>query len=377
MGLKLIDRPSCVLTGQCDLEVVTMFADFPVHMGCTDQDAADDLRVDMCWKQSAGSGGLQLDPVVPLEVVYQGAHNAAIGATWQTHHREFAAFLAEASPTCVTELGGADGFLAHTVLDAIPTVTWTIIDPNPTAPPHPRLEIHVGLFEPGSELPDGTDVVVHSHFLEHVYEPRRLLESITECVSPGTRTVFSVPSMLEQLGNGYANALNFEHTVFLRHEYVVWLLEVCGFEVLRTEFFRDHSVFVDARVTGRPGDAELPDFRTQNRGLLLAFADGMREDARALAARADRFPGEVYVFGAHVFAQYLFAAGLPEERVMCLLDNNPAKQGKRLYGTGLEVAAPDCLAGVANASVILRAAHYNDEIRRQILDEINADVDFW
>jgi SAM-dependent methyltransferase len=374
----LLDRPRCVLTGAADLEPVCELKRFPVHMGCVDQAPADDLFADMRWMQSASSGSLQLDPLVPLELVYLGAHNATIGGTWHAHHEAFARFLRAAEPRAVLEFGGADGYLATTVAETVPGLDWTIIDPNPTVEERPGLRVRRGLVEPGLALPDDVDVIVHSHFIEHVYEPRLLLASIVEGARPGTRMIFSAPSMLDQLRQGYANALNFEHTVFLRHEYVAYLLEATGFELLRTERFRDHSIFFDAVVRGAPDVApEIPDVAAENRKLLTAFVDSMAADARDLAARAQAWPGPVYLFGAHVFAQFLLNAGLPEAGLAGVLDNNPAKHGRRLYGTGLLVDPPSVLAGGRDIAVILRAAHYNEEIRRQIHTEINGDVEFW
>ena len=373
-----IERSHCVLTGAHDLQTIRTLPRFPVHMGCVSDPAEADLFAPMTWTQSSSSGSLQLNPLVPLELVYLGAHNATIGETWRTHHREFATFLHASGPKRVLEFGGADGFLASIVREQMTDVAWTIIDPNPTVDDD-SITIVRGLVEPGMSIPDDVDTIVHSHFLEHVYEPRALLEWIATAARVGTRMVFSLPSMLQQLQHGYANALNFEHTVFLRHEYAKWLLETTGFELVRTREFRDHSIFFECVVvdSGRRSVAPLPSLGAENRALLEAFLDGMTADVRDLTARIDSWPGDVFLFGAHVFAQFLLAAGLPESRISGLLDNNPAKAGRRLYGSNLVVSPPSVLAGRRDTAVILRAAHYNDEIRRQIKEEINGDIEFW
>lgn len=374
----LINRPCCVLTGAADLHVVHSVPQFPVHMGCVTTPPEDDLFAPMTWMQSASSGSLQLNPLVPLEWVYLGAHNAAIGETWRTHHREFGKFLGDAPTKRVLEFGGADGFLAAVVREQLPDVQWTIVDPNPTVA-DPSIAVVRGLVEPGMSIPNGVDTIVHSHFFEHVYEPRSLLEGIAGTATPGTRMVFSLPSMLDQLRNGYANALNFEHTVFLRHEYTKWLLEATGFEVTRTQPYRDHSIFFDCRVDGpqRESVPPPPDLGAENRVLLDAFFDNMAADVGELTSRMEAWHGDVYLFGAHVFAQYLLAAGLDEHHIAGVLDNNPAKAGRRLYGSNLVVSPPSVLSGRRDTAVILRAAHYNDEIRRQITEAINGDIAFW
>jgi len=85
----------------------------------------------------------------------------------------------------------------------------------------------------------------------------------------------------------------------------------------------------------------------------------------------------VYLFGAHIFAQSLIAFGLDTSRIVCLLDNDPNKQGKRLYGTSLFVNSPKVLKEVDRPVVILKAGVYNNEIKEDILSNINSSVIFW
>ena len=84
----------------------------------------------------------------------------------------------------------------------------------------------------------------------------------------------------------------------------------------------------------------------------------------------------IYIFGAHVFSQYLIGFGLITDRIICLLDNDINKHGKRLYGTNLMVQSPNILAEDNCPVVILKAGVYNDEIRDDILSNINPEVLF-
>jgi hypothetical protein len=77
-----------------------------------------------------------------------------------------------------------------------------------------------------------------------------------------------------------------------------------------------------------------------------------------------------------VFAQYLLAMGLNAEKIVCLLDNDTKKQGKRLYGTNLNVLSPRVLSDVDRPIVILKAGVYSEEIKSDILDNINKSTMF-
>jgi hypothetical protein len=73
----------------------------------------------------------------------------------------------------------------------------------------------------------------------------------------------------------------------------------------------------------------------------------------------------------------LIAFGLDTRRIICLLDNDPRKQGKRLYGTDLAVQSPEVLRGEDTPIVILKAGVYNQEIQNAILQQINGHTLFW
>ena len=85
---------------------------------------------------------------------------------------------------------------------------------------------------------------------------------------------------------------------------------------------------------------------------------------------------KVFLFGAHVFTQYLISFGLKTDNINCILDNDPNKHGKRLYGTDLKVATPKILADEITPVIILKAGAYNSEIKEDILDNINSTAIF-
>jgi hypothetical protein len=86
--------------------------------------------------------------------------------------------------------------------------------------------------------------------------------------------------------------------------------------------------------------------------------------------------GPIFLFGAHIFSQYLLSFGLDTSRVLCILDNSPLKQGQRLYGTDLKVHSPSILESYEKPTVILKAGLYNEEIKQDIVQNINKDVSF-
>lgn len=78
----------------------------------------------------------------------------------------------------------------------------------------------------------------------------------------------------------------------------------------------------------------------------------------------------MYVFGAHIFAQYLFAFGLDQTKIISLLYNSGLKKEKRLYGTDLIVHGPEILRGKGKVGVVLKVGIYRDEILEQLQEMI-------
>ena len=85
---------------------------------------------------------------------------------------------------------------------------------------------------------------------------------------------------------------------------------------------------------------------------------------------------EVFIFGGHIFTQFLLTAGLSDKSIINILDNDKNKQNKRLYGTNLIVKNPKILTNFNKPLVILKAGQYTEEIKSDILNNINPKTRF-
>ncbi|EIC9146136.1 SAM-dependent methyltransferase, partial [Campylobacter jejuni] len=65
---------------------------------------------------------------------------------------------------------------------------------------------------------------------------------------------------------------------------------------------------------------------------------------------------------------------LNAEKIINILDNNPSKQEKRLYGTKFIVKSPKILKDQDDSLVVLNAGVYNDEIEKDILENVNKNI---
>jgi hypothetical protein len=106
------------------------------------------------------------------------------------------------------------------------------------------------------------------------------------------------------------------------------------------------------------------------------YIDYHIELVRELNNKINEFENPVFLFGAHIFSQYLLSFGLNDKKIINILDNSPIKHGKRLYGTNIEVLSPSILSEYKEPIVILKAGLYNEEIKEDIWHNINKKVVF-
>ena len=375
----LIKRSSCAITGDMDLESLDELKDFPVFMGCVDSPASQDVAADMCWSISRKSGLIQLTKLIPLDILYSESHGSGdVGRLWDLHHKAFAHFIAENATTqSVLEIGGAHGRLCKEYMQLKKT-PWTILEPNPIPVQGCSARFIKGFFDESFRYSEIFDTVIHSHVFEHIYKPDDFMTHLSGFMSTGQKLAFSLPNMQVMLERKYTNCINFEHTVFLTEPYVEYLLAKHGFKLAAKEYFMDdHSIFYSAVRDTEVKPVPLPqDLYKKNKKLYMDYVDYHKTLIADLNQKMSETTQPIYLFGAHVFAQYLLEMGLNTAKIGSLLDNDPKKQGRRLYGTKLSVSSPNVLADVESPVVILKAGVYNDEIKKDILENINKSTQF-
>jgi hypothetical protein len=258
-------------------------------------------------------------------------------------------------------------------------VNWTIIEPNPSPSVDVNATFIKGFFDDKFTFDGEIDTIIHSHVFEHVYYPNEFISHISNFLEEGQKLIFSLPNMEEMLKRKYTNGINFEHTVFITEPYIEYLLSKNGFKQVDKQYFKDdHSIFYAYKKDTNTEVINLPDnLYGYNKKLYLDYIDYHKKLITDLNEKMTKIDEDqpIYLFGAHVFAQYLIEFGLDTSRIICLLDNDTNKQGKRLYGTNMMVKSPKILLDVDNPIVILKAGVYNDEIKNQ-LEEINKSIKY-
>jgi hypothetical protein len=222
------------------------------------------------------------------------------------------------------------------------------------------------------------DSVIHSHLFEHVYEPVDFMRALSKFIPEGANLAFSVPNMEEMLRRKYTNCINFEHTMLLTEPFIDYLLSSNGFEIVNKQKFQeDHSLFFHAiRNSGVEATKLTGELYSDYKRLYVDYIDYHKNLVLSLNKRIASLTAPTYLFGAHVFTQYLIAFGLDTTGLAGILDNDKSKQGRRLYGTTLQVHSPAILTGAGPTNIVLKAGVYCNEIQDDIEKNYNQECTF-
>jgi len=331
----------------------------------------------MTWMIDRESGMIQLRDILPQEIVYPEYHSEAIGSVWDEHRKEFCVFLAKYASKSILEIGGSNGNLAREFLCRNGSeAKWTIVEPNPSFRECAGITVVREFFSSRTDL-KGAETIVHSHVLEHLLDPNTILMHIHDSLPENGMHVFSIPNLYQYLKNRYSNSINFEHTYFLTEYFADYLLGKAGFSIIEKKYFRQHSIFYATKKRLVYEAPCLVNHYPEYKSLYLEMIQFYKDEAQRLNTLMHSVKQRIFLFGAHIFSQFLLYCSLDSSGIEAILDNSSIKQGKRLYGTNLNVESPRILKTVDRPIVILKAGEYANEIKTDILNNINPDTVFW
>lgn len=368
-----LTRKESIITGG-EIEELSSIKYFPIFTGATEEHPSKDIFADLTFDICKDSGCIQLRNLIDPGLLYSNFHSEALGSVWTKHHELFSELVLKyASGKNIAEVGGSNGSLARTCLKAQEKIkSWTIIDPNLTFESYVHSKLTYWMDFLDEHLIKGVDMVVHSHTWEHAYDPVKFLSTISTNLNDGDYHIFSIPNQYAYLKNGYINTLTFEHTFLLTEELVDCLLSCADFDVVEKIYHEDHSIFYVTKK--RIGFVKsLPGRYENHKRMYLDFWNNHKRFVlmvNKIMAVTDK---KIYLFGGHIFSQYLIAMGLDTKKIVCILDNSGRKNGKRLYGTSLIIRSPKQV-DLNNAMVILKAGSYSDEIEKGLLS-LRGDIE--
>lgn len=219
-------------------------------------------------------------------------------------------------------------------------------------------------------LPDRYDLVIANNVLAHVDDLEDVLHGISHVLADGGNLVFE-------------------------NQYLPSMVDSCLYDMIYHEHRDYHSLGPLVRTLGRYDLAlQSADFTPMHGGSFRAhvgrdlhgvfcedqidWSDFARRISAAnadLCYQIDALDGQVACFGASAKATTLIHnAGLVDRLAFCV-DSTPAKQGRYIPGTDIQIFPEELLRKQKPAAVLLTAWNYEAEIRARFPD-INFIVPF-
>lgn len=375
-------RTTCVACEKSlkDYKHLHSFVNFPVYMGIsTNRSVSEDLVEDMIWVSCNSCGTVQLLKLIEPTVLYQRPHNPSIGSTWAKHHQSFARFVLQYSGKNILEIGGGNRILQKEVLSDASVERYTVCDVHGygTEEVDPRARHIQNYVDANSGLHIDCDTVIHSHTFEHFYEPVAQTRMFAKLLKPGQKMIMSVPNIKKVTEDKFTNGLNFEHTFLLSERILHHIIATAGFDTEALVNYSAHNFFVSStRKNSRKRRKRHLKMDQAEQAVFLEFIEFHMKEARRIQNLIDNTDSQVFLFGCHIFSQYLLSFGVNQEKIAGVLDNDPNKIGNRLYGTPLLTYSPKMLAGISKPLVVLKAGIYTDEIKKDIVENCNSQTEF-
>ena len=372
--MNLIQRKHCI-SCRGELLEVERFLDFPVFMGTTKQSQEEDVKVDMIFSQCKECNIIQLAELVPLDILYKDAHNNSIGKVWQEHHLEFANFIKRYASGNVVEVGGAHLTLANHLIESENISTVTVFDANLSVydnTPKDGVFLKEQFFDSNSVI-NKPSAIIHSHVIEHLYDPLVEIKNMADLLSDGEYMFISAPIIDEMMNDGFTNAMNLEHTYGLSKCLLRRIMRYANLKIIEEKEFNKHCVFIVATKTSNT--VKQINYK-QDPSYFYNFISNHKFEVDKIKKDLLGPKSDTFIFGAHIFTQFLLNFGLEESSFSCVLDNDKRKQKNRLYGTGLFVRSPEVLRSINKPTVVLKAGQYTEEIMTDIINNINPNTRF-
>ncbi|MFO1051462.1 MAG: class I SAM-dependent methyltransferase [Planctomycetota bacterium] len=229
------------------------------------------------------------------------------------------------------------------------------------------LDLRARDFDPTRD-PERGDLVICRHVLEHLSDPLPLAAVLRAATTPEGQVYVEVPSGEWTLRDGGVWDLIYEHCSYFTPRALEALLLRAGLvpQTIETafggQFLRAlcgqgaasswHTPAPDAHLFGDFAARLASVLRDWSRRMQEASARGLRVAAWGAGSKAVTFLNAIE--GA--------------DRIVCVVDQNPRKQGLHIAGTGCRIVAPKSLVRERPDLLLVMNPRYRDEIAATMRD---------
>jgi len=226
------------------------------------------------------------------------------------------------------------------------------------------------------------DLVVANNVLAHVPDINGFVAGIALLLKPQGVVTFEFPHLMQMIEEKEFDTIYHEHFSYLSMTTVVHTFELNGLCVFDVEELPTHGGSL--RVFAQRSDSGSYDVRSSVKELLdreLACgmktseyyagfqekADKVKDDFVSFLIEAKRAGKRVIAYGAAAKGNTLINyAGIRPNLIPCVVDRNPAKQGKYLPGSRIPIVDESCIMARKPDYVVILPWNIRDEVMVQL-----------
>lgn len=373
--------PACNLCGALDSEEIQVQQGFRILTA--EAEVPFDIRTVLC--RSCGLVFTDPQPDAALLAGFYAAQDrdafvAEDGAEripGEGSRRDQAAWLAEnLGPLAglrVLEVGCYEGFLLKLLRDRGAIVHG--VEPSESAAELASVRwgvpVETGRFEDVALETERFDLIVLSHVLEHLTDPRAAIARCCELLVPDGMLFIEVPNVLRPRVESAIDFFTFDHLFNFCPESLAALLGSLGLDPTTVaDDFPFPAFRMLARKTGGLPRAvpDAPETVGCVREVVRRYSQNRQDFLTRLRARIDaelpRWCEErhrIAIYGAGYHTECLLdTTDLGKADLVALVDGNPSKQGS--YVLGLPVVAPEALVALRPDAVVISSYDFQDEM---------------
>ncbi len=223
---------------------------------------------------------------------------------------------------------------------------------------------------PLSSLPEKPDLVLCRHVLEHIAEPRAVLDGLVQAAAPGALFVFEFPGLDAMIERFRFDQVFHQHLQYFSRASFLRLLQSVGADpVLRRENFHDWGATAVAFTRAAPGrpvrrSAPPPSMPVIER----RYGMFRRQMAAANATLSELRDTTIYGYGAAQMLPVLaYHLGTDLSGLAAVLDDDPAKDGMGYRNLPVRIMHSSRAADIAESSVLITAVDNVQPIMTRLL----------
>jgi len=176
-----MERTNCVICDNEEFECIYII-NMPISLATCDVPTQNTST--MCFVECSKCKTLQIKNLIHLSLLYNENtnHNSnIIGTTWINHYKQFINFFGNVTKKNILEIGSSSDKILKNIHNHH---TYTIVDPSIKEYHFSSYVVDcVEKFYEEYNTDKKFDLIISSHFFEHVYAPIKILHKMKEMLS--------------------------------------------------------------------------------------------------------------------------------------------------------------------------------------------------